>query len=70
MQSIRLSTILAALALGACGSEVMAVQDPQTGQTDTCTGPGMSELNPWGQRDACIAAHVAQGWTVKMKNPE
>lgn len=70
MRAIRLLALLAALALTACGSGVEAVQDPQTGRSDTCTGPGMSEMNPWGQRDACIAAHVAQGWTVKMKNPE
>jgi hypothetical protein len=62
--------IAIAFGLFGCGSDVAAVQDPQTGQTDTCTGPGMSEVNPWGQRDACIAGHVAQGWTVKMNAPQ
>lgn len=62
--------IAAALALGGCGSNVAAVENPQTGQTETCSGPGMNEMNPWGQRDACLADHIAQGWTVKMKTPE
>lgn len=71
MATLRLATALAtALALAACGSGVAAVQDPQTGQTDTCSGPGMTDRNPWSQRDACLADHVAQGWMVKMKSQE
>jgi hypothetical protein len=62
--------IAAIFMLGGCGSGVEAVQDPQTGQTVTCTGPGMSDMDPWSQRDACIADHVAQGWTVKMTNSQ
>lgn len=68
----RKAVLLAAtLALGACVGGVEAVQDPQTGQTATCSEPGMMpSWNPWSQREACLADHVAQGWAVKMKSDE
>jgi hypothetical protein len=69
--AMRLAAALAAaLGICGCGSGVESVQDPRTGQTETCTGPGMNDLSPWSDRDACLADHVAQGWTVKMMNRE
>jgi hypothetical protein len=64
------AAVMALAALGGCGSGVEAAQNPQTGETVTCTGSQMSDMSPWSQRDACIADHVAQGWTVKMKSGE
>ncbi len=68
--TISAAAFLAALALGGCGGGVEAVQNPQTGQTVTCAEPGTPDWNPWSQREACLADHVAQGWTVKMKSQE
>jgi hypothetical protein len=66
----RAAILAAALALGGCAGGVAAVQDPQTGQVATCSEGTLADQNPWSQRDACLADHVAQGWTVKMKEPE
>jgi hypothetical protein len=66
----RAALLAAALALGGCSGGVAAVQDPQTGQEVTCSEGTLGDWNPWSQRDACLADHVAQGWTVKMKAPE
>lgn len=56
---------LAALSLGACS--VPAVQNPATGETQTCTD-GWRDESPWSQREACIAGHIAQGWVVKHED--
>ncbi len=66
----RAAVLAAALALGGCADGVAAVQDPQTGQQVTCSEGTLGDWSPWSQRDACLADHVAQGWTVKMKQPE
>ena len=56
------SLCLLALVLAAC-TPVVVVQNPKTGEAITCSGP-MSEWNPWSQSDACVAGHLAQGWTI------
>ncbi len=57
---------LAALLLGGCSVPVV-VQNPQTGETVTCT-EGWRDQSPWSQREACVAGHVAQGWVVKHED--
>jgi hypothetical protein len=44
-------------------TEPVTVQNPRTGETLTCSTPS-SEWNPWSQSDACVAGHIAQGWTI------
>jgi hypothetical protein len=62
-QAPRVATIIAAgLMLAGCSSPFI-VQNPRTGETVVCE-EGAYELNPWSQHDACVADHVAQGWTV------
>jgi hypothetical protein len=55
-----LTLILSACVLTGCAADVM-MQNPRTGETATCRESLMG-LNPWSQRDACIAGHIAQGW--------
>jgi len=62
--SIRSAAIsLAAMSLAACSSP-LAVQNPHTGETVTCTD-GASDWSPWSQQQACVGDHIAQGWVVK-----
>ena len=53
--------IVAACALTGCATDVI-VQNPRTGETATCK-TSLAGLNPWDQQEACIADHLAQGWT-------
>jgi hypothetical protein len=48
--------------LAACASPV-TVQDPKTGEAVLCSTEA-SEWNPWSQKDTCVAAHLAEGWTI------
>jgi hypothetical protein len=44
-----------------CGHDVV-LENPHTGTIEVCReSPG--GLNPWSQTTACVADHVAQGWT-------
>ena len=53
--------IVVASVLTGCASDVH-VLDPRTGETAVCPASAMG-LNPWSQQDACVAEHLAQGWT-------
>jgi hypothetical protein len=57
-----LGLVLILVLLEGCAAPI-AVRDPQTGATVTCSTPE-SELNPWSQSEACVAGHIAQGWTI------
>jgi hypothetical protein len=62
--SIRVAAIfLAGMSLAGCSSPVV-LQNPQTGETVTCT-EGASDRSPWSQQQACVGDHIAQGWVVK-----
>jgi hypothetical protein len=62
--SIRAAAIsLAAMSLAACSSPLV-LQNPQTGETVTCT-EGVGDWSPWSQQQACIGDHIAQGWVVE-----
>jgi hypothetical protein len=60
---IKLLPLAAAVFLLAGCAEPVMVQNPRTGEMLTCKTPG-SEWNPWSQADACVADHLAQGWTI------
>lgn len=63
---MRYATLLVtAWLLQACSVPV-TVQNPQTGETLACT-EGWRDQSPWSQREACVADHVAQGWTIKRQ---
>ncbi len=53
---------LTALLLAGCGAPVV-VRNPRSGETATCT-EGVWDQSPWSQREACVADHIAQGWTT------
>jgi uncharacterized lipoprotein YajG len=44
-------------------AEPVTVQNPRTGETLTCK-TAAAEWNPWSQAEACVADHLAQGWTI------
>jgi hypothetical protein len=48
--------------LAGCAAPLV-VQNPQTGETVTCSTPA-AEWNPWSQSDVCAAGRIAQGWTI------
>jgi hypothetical protein len=54
--------LVTGLLLQAC-SVPMVVQNPQTGETVTCT-EGWRDQSPWSQREACVSDHLAQGWAI------
>jgi hypothetical protein len=56
-----LTLIVATCILTGCAGDVV-MQNPRTGETATCRESLMG-LNPWSQQEACIAGHIAQGWT-------
>ena len=66
-------TLFLALALLAgCGEpfgERVTVRNPQTGETLLCK-TAASEWLPWSQDDACVASHIAQGWTIARSGRE
>jgi hypothetical protein len=43
------------------------LQDPRTGAHIDC-GTETIDLNPWSQTDACVAEHIAQGWTIEERH--
>jgi hypothetical protein len=45
-----------------CANDVV-VKNPQTGASEVCR-QSLRGLDPWSQATACVADHVAQGWTV------
>ena len=57
-----LTLAIALVFLVGCAQPV-TVQNPRTGETLLCKTPA-SEWNPWSQDDACVAGHLAQGWTI------
>ena len=54
--------VAAALALAGCADDV-SVQNPKTGERLVCR-QDHSGLDPWSQTQACVAGHLAQGWTL------
>jgi hypothetical protein len=48
--------------LAACAAPA-TVQDPKTVEAVLCSTE-TSEWNPWSQKDACVAGHLAEGWTI------
>jgi hypothetical protein len=44
-----------------CAHDVV-VQNPHTGATETCR-ESLGGFDPWSQTSACVADHLAQGWT-------
>ena len=53
---------LIAVAAMLVGCADVTVKNPQTGATETCQ-QSLLGLDPWSQTDACVAEHMAQGWT-------
>ena len=60
---MKLLPLAAAVFLLAGCARPVAVQNPRTGETLLCK-TAAAEWNPWSQADACIADHLAQGWTI------
>jgi hypothetical protein len=58
-----LSALMALILVAGCAAAPVTVQNPRTGETAVCSKP-YSEWNPWSQHEACIAAHIAEGWVV------
>ena len=57
-----LSLVAAVFLLAGCAAPV-TVQNPRTGETLLCK-TATAEWNPWSQAEACVADHLAQGWTI------
>lgn len=53
-----LTLLTAACVLTGCARDVVMLY-PRTGETMTCRE---SRLNPWSQQEACVGAHIAEGW--------
>ena len=53
--------IVAACLLTGCAADIVMV-NPRTGEAAICR-ESLRGLNPWSQQDACIADHIAQGWS-------
>jgi len=56
-----LTFALLLLALSGCSADI-TLRNPATGETATCGGGPLAEVNPWSQRDICVETHVAEGW--------
>jgi hypothetical protein len=54
--------VITGLMLAGCSAPV-TVENPQTGQSLVC-GEGVVDWSAWSQREACVAGHLAQGWTI------
>ena len=54
--------VITGLMLVGCATPV-TVENPQTGQRLVCS-EGALDWSPWSQQDACVADHLAQGWTI------
>jgi hypothetical protein len=60
---MRYLALTVALALLAGCADPVVVQNPKSGEKLLCKTPA-SEWNPWSQDDACVAEHIAEGWTI------
>src|ERR1700760_1358137 len=60
--------VVAGLMLAGCAAPV-TVENPRTGQSLVC-GDGARDWSPWSQQEACVAGHLAQGWTIVSGTPE
>jgi hypothetical protein len=58
--SCALLVVVCCMATG-CAHDAV-VQNPHTGATEICR-ESLGGLNPWSQTSACVADHIAQGWT-------
>jgi hypothetical protein len=60
--------VIAGLMLAGC-AEPVTVENPRTGQSLVCSD-GAGDWSPWSQQEACVAGHLAQGWTIVSRAPE
>lgn len=60
-----LALIAATCAAAGCAHDV-ALQNPQTGASELCR-ESAGGFNPWSQTTACVADHLAQGWTISSE---
>jgi hypothetical protein len=61
-----LTLVIAACLLTGCAGDVVLL-NPRTGETATCSESLMG-LNPWSQKEACIAGYIAQGWNRSSRD--
>ena len=59
--------VIMGLMLAACSAPV-TIENPQTGQSLVCS-EGALDWSPWSQQEACVAGHLAQGWTIISRAP-
>ena len=49
-----------------CATDVMMV-NPRTGGAAICR-ESLHGLNPWSQKEACVADYITQGWTRSTRD--